>query len=159
MAALPSSLEAQHLRALKSMKEDQSADKKNFWNLYIEDAYFKSHKIGLHPFTWNSTTEKAIKERNPQLKDTTFLKPNGNKPYLILNTAMMGPAKSNPISRIHSDFNFVNFEIGSAYSGTSVSFSSTDLGWGEVEVHGYVESFALGAVTTNTNSPDSTPIR
>lgn len=135
---------------LKMNGDSNAKNGEDFWIRYIYKAYFKEQGIDYrYPATWNAQTEAAIKARNPHLADQTFVKPRVERPYLILNTAMMGHALNDVTAELQmkGGVDFINYEIGGYAAGTPLSMDNQE----GVHVGGYIESFAMSGFRKNSS--------
>jgi hypothetical protein len=143
----------------------------NFWIEAVRKVFFTPQGITKQPFTWNQQTLEELKNRNPSMKDTKFLLAKDDKrPYLIINSIMMGPASEDPVgkarcggnawtcspsTKVKNDFTFINFEVGGYASGTAIvgppvnAQSLPDAAWHDMPIAGYLESLGLGGLLTS----------
>lgn len=85
------------------IKESCSEQAKEAWLYTISKFYLQPVGINVNGsgtlFTYNKATEEEFKDRNPMLKDTTFLLPvNAERPFHVISTTLIGPVATKGIS-------------------------------------------------------------
>eukprot|EP01035_Chromulina_nebulosa_P019172 gene19172-25017_t len=105
-------------------------------------------------FSWNLKSVEGIKLRNSVYKETEFLIPNGNKPFPVIGTTLVGPVAGGPY-RTYSQ-NYTLLEITPLYIGQLKTLDVTykyNLGRKHVKtVGGAIE--LIGACRTCSYSPN-----
>ena len=137
-------------------KEDYPSDK--LWSdtvgkIFLEPfGLFQQDDTGY--FSYDQETVSKILQRNPELAESSFLTVREDRPYLIINSSLLGPSAMAPFDPEI----VVGFQHTPLYSGTPASLSvAYQPIKGEAESvmigSGFVESFAL-----NSNAPTSLPV-
>ena len=105
-------------------------------------------------FSYDTASAKAIMDRNPDLKlslDDFYLvhvpgPKDVNRPYLVMNSAIVGPVDEHPFEAPLGlvNFNYTPLYVGQAY-GSQVDFHSRLTGEKHNVGGGFIEPFAFGS--------------
>lgn len=134
------------LEAVKSGVANTLADG---WAHATQELYFEP--VGIQagvPFSWNEQTVADIKERNPLLKDLSFVLPsNAERPFPLIGAAIVGPDEGGGYP--YDNRNMTMLEMTPLYVGQmrslNVGYNYHEIGFTRYKtVGGLVEPFAFG---------------
>ena len=126
---------------------------------YMETTYnsfFRTLKIQKNvSITYDDTTLKDIRTRNPSLQNVKFYLPtNKDRPFLVINAALIGP---NTQAYPPSAFNITNYEFSSLYFGSAkklrVAHKTIE------QTGGFVETYAFGGTAPSRGLGDKEGVK